>query len=152
MSDKPNGYGTMQIGGQERPFHVGTNQGEVFASLQHRRGEDGRPMSLHAYSDLFSLDRLRNNELTGADLRDFVYSALVSGYEVDNMRPDFGHMQVGYWLDDAEAEEAGKPLQEMIAQFVKRVERAAQRAKNAPAPKSAKTKGPKEATDLPGQE
>jgi hypothetical protein len=141
MSDKPSGYGLMLIGSQERPFHVGVNQSEIFATLQHRRGEDGRPMSLHEYSELFSLERLRNNELTPSDFRDFVYSALVSGYQVDNMRPDFSHMLVGHWLDDASPDEAGKPLQELIAQFTKRIERAIERIKNEQAPTKKPAKG-----------
>lgn len=146
MSDKPSGYGTMQIGGQERPFHVGINQGEIFAELPHRRGEDGRPLSLRAYGELFSLDRLKENDLTGADLRDFVYSALASGYAVDGARLDFNHVQVGHWLDDADADEAAKPLKEMVAQFVKRAERAVARAKNDPAPKPKKATGLKATT------
>lgn len=141
MSEKPSGYGTLLLGSQERPFHVGVNQAEVFTTLQHRRGEDGRPMSLHDYSELFSLDRLRNNELSAADFRDFVYSALVSGYQIDGMRPDFSHTQVGFWLDDAIPDEAGKPLHEMITQFTKRIERAIERAKNAQAPTQKPAKG-----------
>lgn len=143
MSEKPSGYGHMVIGQQTRPYHVGTNQGEIFCRLQHRRGEDGLALSLKAYGELFSPVALEKGAFTGGDLRDFVYSALVSGYEVDGLRVDFTPAQVGYWIDDAEATEAAKPIGEMLKQLVKRYERQADRAKNAAAPSSKKT-GPKQ--------
>lgn len=146
MSDKPSGYGLMQIGpGDENlPFHVGFNQGEVFASLPNRRGEDGHPLSVKGYGELFSPARLQANELSAADVRDFVYSALVSGHEIDGLKVGFTPSQVGLWIDDAETDEVMKPLREMVAQLIKRIERTAERAKNVPAPTSKETTGQKQ--------
>lgn len=135
MSQKPTGYGTMQIGGQERPFQVGTNQADLFQRLRH--------VSLKEYGELFSLDVLRQQSYTSGDLRDFVYSALAAGYENDGLRIDFTPANVGNWIDDAGLDETGevvKPLLEMVAQVQRRIEQARERAKNAqpPAPKVAK--------------
>lgn len=150
MSDKPSGYGLMQFGGQERPFQVGPNQGIIFSELQHRRGEDGRPMSLKAYGELFGLDSLREQRLAQKDLRDFIYSALAAGYEEDGLTVDFTPQKVGNWLGDpaTDPDEAGKPIGEMLNQMRKRVEAFVDRAsknEQAPTPTPAKAKGPKKA-------
>lgn len=134
MSAKPNGYGTMHIGGQERPFHVGLNQGGIFQQLHHRKGEDGHAMSLKAYGELFSPQRLSLNLLSADDARDFIYSALASGYQVDGLRVDYTPFQVGFWLDDAEADEAAKPFNEMLTQLKKRIDQQLERVKNDEAP------------------
>ena len=140
MSAKPSGYGTMQIGGQERPFQIGTNQGDVFQRLRH--------VSLKDYGAMFSPAALQAEALTGGDLRDFVYSALVAGYENDGLRVDFSHLDVGNWIDDAPLEESGevvKPLTEMLQQLIRKAELSADRAKNAAAPTLQVVKGLKKA-------
>jgi hypothetical protein len=139
---KPSGYGTMEIGEAERPFHVGTNQGELFCLLPNRQREDGRPMALGTYGELFSPQSLSEATLSGGDVRDFVYSALASGCEIDGLPVDFTPTEVGYWIDDAEASEVSKPFKEMLAQVVKRYQRQLDRLKNAEAPTATK-KGPK---------
>jgi hypothetical protein len=136
MSAKPSGYGTMQIGGQERPFHVGTNQGDVFQRL--------RGISLKEYGELFSPQNLQELNLKGGDIADFVYSALIAGAEYDGLRVDFNHIHVRAWLDDADPQEGSKPIGEMLNQAVERAKRAAERAGNGPAPLKA-TKGGKNA-------
>jgi hypothetical protein len=141
---KPSGYGTMQIGEAERPFHVGTQQGEVFAQLPNRVRPDGRPMSLAAYGELFNPQNLSEHTLSGGDVRDFLYSALASGCEVDGLPVDFTPTQVGYWIDDADAMEVSKPFKEMGAQIMKRYHRQLERLKNEEAPTTTTTKtGPK---------
>lgn len=141
MSAKPTGYGTMQIGGQERPYLVGLESADVFCRLLSRRGEDGHPMTLKAYSDLFSLEALSAQKLLPSDLYDFLYSALVSGANEDGLYVDFTPRIVSQWLANAEDEEAGKPLLEMLNQTKQRIDRQLERSKNAPAPtKGAKAK------------
>jgi hypothetical protein len=132
-SAKPSGYGLMHIGGEDRPFQVGTNQGDHFQRL--------RRVSLKEYGDLFSPDNLRAQKLTGGDVRDFVYSALMAGYQNDGMPITFTFLDVGNWIDapDQDENEVIKPLLEMLNQVVQKAEHAAQRAKNAQAP----TPGPK---------
>lgn len=153
MKEKPSGYGLMDVGNGLRPYHVGFNQSEIFAALPHRRGEDGLPLSVKGYGELFSPARLQANQLSAADVRDFVYSALASGAAVDNLPADFSHTEVGYWVDDADVEEVMKPLREMVAQITKRIERAAERAKNALAPTSTEATGlTKTPRDLVGLE
>ena len=141
---KPSGYGAMQIGGQERPFQIGTNQGDVFQRLRH--------VSLKDYGAMFSPAALQAEALTGGDLRDFVYSALVAGYENDGLRVDFSHLDVGNWIDDAPLEESGevvKPLTEMLQQLIRKAELSADRAKNAAAPTLTVAKGLKKYATKP---
>lgn len=142
MSAKPTGYGTMQIGGQERPWLIGLEQADVFCRLLSRRGEDGQPMTLKAYSDLFSIEALSAQKLLPSDLYDFLYSALVSGANEDGLHVDFTPRIVSQWLASADDEEASKPLLEMLNQTKQRIERQLERSKNGPAP----AKGPKAKT------
>lgn len=140
MASKPTGYGTMQIGGQERPFQVGTNQADVFQRLRH--------VSLKEYGETFGLEALQQQLLTSGDIRDFNYSALVAGYENDGQRVDFTPANVGNWIDDAPMEasaEIMKPLTEMVGQIQRRAEQAMERAKNGPAPTLKLAKGPTKA-------
>jgi len=139
---KPNGYGTVELD-TARPFHIGTNQGEIFCRLPERRDAEGRPMSLQAYGALFGLDALRTLSFSIGDLRDFVYSALASGAEIDGLPLDFTPAQVGYWLDEADELEAAKPMRELIRQFQVRYERQQERSKNAAAPTPTAAAGPK---------
>lgn len=143
MTTKPSGYGTIDIGGSLRGFHVGTAQAEIFSSMDARRDAEGRPMSLQAYSDLFELDALRTLSFGIGDFRDFVYSALVSGAQIDGLEVDFTHKDVGFWLDEADNAEAAKPMRELVRQYKVRYDRQQERAKNAPAPTPATKAGPK---------
>lgn len=142
MSGKPNGYGLMQLGGQERPFHVGLEQAEIFSRLANRLDPaTGRGMSISAYNNLFSLDVLRENKLEAGDLRDFVFSALASGAIEDGLPVDFTPRMVSQWIDDADdPTQPARPLLEMLAQAQQRWERQAERLKNAAPPKATKPK------------
>jgi len=116
----------MQVGGQDRPYHVGTNQGEIFCRLQN--------LTLVGYGKLLS-------DLTqfgfGAR-RDLVFSALKAGYERVGMRLDFTHLTVGDWMDAPDYDEVatvGAVIEALGAQFEQRAAyQAEQAAKNAPAP------------------
>ncbi|SNR92448.1 hypothetical protein [Hymenobacter mucosus] len=130
MSTKPSGYGLMQIGGQERPFHVGTHQSDIFCRLHN--------MSIKAYSEMFSPQNLQAQNLTAGDIADFVYSSLVAGAEWDGLRVELTPLHVRAWVDDAQTEETTKPIAEMLKQVVARAERDAERAGNAQAPPAAK--------------
>lgn len=144
---KPSGYGIIQIGGQERPFHVGTNQGDHFCRL--------RNISLMEYGELFSPQNLQDKKLKGGDIADFVYSALVAGAEWDGLRVEFNHIHVRSWFDspDADSNELTKPLTEMFNQMKTRIEREVERAGNAVAPqkemRGSKATGKKATTKKP---
>ena len=133
----------MQIGGQDRPFEVGTNQGEIFCTLPNRRDAEGRAMTLADYYALFT----DVGRLIGGPLRDVVYSALLAGYEAHQMRVDFTAGDVGRWIDAPEtpAGEVAKPLQTMLAQLQAKAEAEEGRAKNGLAPKLKKAAGLKRA-------
>jgi hypothetical protein len=92
-------------------------------------------MSLQDYGKLFSPTTLRDVAISGGDVRDFIYSALVSGAEVDKVEVDFTPTEVGYWIDDADPDEVSKPFKEMLNQLLRRYERQLERLKNAEAPK-----------------
>lgn len=150
-SDKPAGYGTMHLGGQERPFHVGFEQGAIFCKLRNRLNpEDGTPMSLKAYGDLFNPLTKPQERLSGEDIRDFVYSALKSGAEEDGLPVDYSARMVSQWIDQSDdPQQAAKPLEEMYRQMTARVERQVERLKNAAAPSKPGPK-PKKATGPAG--
>lgn len=133
----------MQIGGQDRPFEVGTNQAEIFCTLPNRRDAEGRSMTLQDYYAYFT----DANRLIGGPLRDFVFSALMAGYEAHRMRPDFTAGDVGRWIDAPEtpADEVAKPLTAMLAQIQAKAQAEEGRAKNGLAPKPKKAAGPKKA-------
>lgn len=79
---------TVSIGGQDRPFHVGTNQGDIFCRLQG--------LSLAQYAATFS-------DIGGLGLgaqRDFLYSALRAGAEKAGYQVDFTATEVGDWMDE----------------------------------------------------
>lgn len=142
--NKPSGYGLMQIGGQERPFHVGTHQGDIFCRLHN--------ISLKEFGELFSPHNLKEQKIKGGDIADFVYAALVAGADWDGLRVEFNHIHVRSWFDEVkvDSQELTKPLVEMLHQTVARAQHEAERAGNAVAPlkatrggKAAKTKKPK---------
>ena len=146
------GDGTMQIGGAERPYYIGTRQTAVFCELQ------GEGYDLQDYNDL--LGQVLGNqvaaaqakekggkhkpvgrkELTAGEVRDFVYSALVAGAGRKQLPVDFTADDVADWIDEAEPEEVMKPIQRHIGLLAQRMERQAARPGNAPAPKSVKPK------------
>jgi hypothetical protein len=117
---------TILIGGQDRPFHVGTNQGDIFCRLQ------GYTLAQYAatFSDISTLG-------LGAQ-RDFLYSALRAGAERAGQQVAFTATEVGDWMDEPDYE-AGATLAPVIAalgaQFAAKAEYQKQRdAKNAGAP------------------
>jgi hypothetical protein len=137
MSDTPTirGFGTLHVGGQDRPFAVGTNQADVFCQLGSQR-VDGKALPLTAYYELFS----ETSRLLGGPYRDFVYSALVAGAERAGHQVDYSHLTVGEWMDDpaTDPKELSKPLSEMFAQLAAKAEAQAEREKKAqPTPKKA---------------
>lgn len=79
---------TITIGGQARPFHVGTNQGDIFCKLQ------GLTLAQYAatFTDVSNLG-------LGAQ-RDFLYSALRAGAERQGQPVNFTALEVGDWLDE----------------------------------------------------
>jgi hypothetical protein len=138
------GYSTMEIpSGVERPFHVGIQQGEIFASLENRRRPDGRSMSLKDYDKLFSAESLSKQELSGGEVRDFIYSALVMGAMLDKLPIDFEPQDVALWIDISDPQQISKPFSEMLRQVMVRFNQQLERAKNAQAPLTMTEVGPK---------
>lgn len=136
-STKPNGYGTLTLGESTYPFHVGLNQSEVYCDL--------RKVSLKEYNEAFAPQRLQEQKLSAGELRDFVYSSLVAGAQVDGLEVDFTNLDVGNWIDEElDATEVTKPLNEMLNQLVRRATRQAERLKNAEAPQAGPAKKAKQ--------
>lgn len=139
----------MTIGGALRPFHVGTNQTAIFCELR------GEGYDLQDYNSL--LVAIVGNqvlaseaekkgekhvvqgrkEMTPAEHRDFIYSALVAGAQRERQPVDFTKEDVGDWMDEADAQEATKPLTMQIQLMADRMTRQG----NAPAPQLTASKG-----------
>jgi hypothetical protein len=134
MSEQVAGSGKMIIGGAERPFHVGFKQGAILARLPYYQTENGRPMSLAAYNELFSLSALSRLQFGFDDYGNFIYSALVAGCQLQQVPVDFTPEQVLDWIGEADDTEAAKPFKEMAAQALARAQAQIERAKNDPAP------------------
>lgn len=108
MSDlQIRGYGRMTIGGEVRPFHLGTFQARVFC--------EQRKVELSEYQQavavLGSSDGLLNQVL----LCDLLYSALVAGAKRDRLPCDFDADDVSFWFDEAPKEEVVKLIEVAIA-------------------------------------
>lgn len=139
----------MTIGGGLRPFHVGTNQTAIFCELR------GEGYDLQDYNDLLVSivgNTARANEasktgeayiaqgrkeMTPAEHRDFIFSALVAGAQRERQPVDFTKEDVGDWLDEADAIEAAKPLLMQIQLMADRMTRQG----NAPAPQLTASRG-----------
>jgi hypothetical protein len=119
----------MLIGGQERPFSVGTNQADLFCNLPSQK-QDGKALTLAEYYDLFG----NTARLLGGPYRDFLYSALLAGADRAGIELDFERLDVGEWMDDPNTDpaELAKPLNEMLAQLSAKAEANAARQKKAP--------------------
>lgn len=118
----------ISIGGQpSRPFHVGTNQGDIYCTL--------RGISLAEYAATFS----DISTLGLGAQRDFLYSALRAGAEKAGLPFDVTNLEVGDWLDQPDyvaAECLGPVIAALGQQFAAKAAYQKQRdaAKNAPTP------------------
>jgi len=119
---------TIPIGGQDRPFHVGTNQGDIFCRLQG--------LSLAQYAATFS-------DINGLGLgaqRDFLYSALRAGAEKAGQPVSFTATEVGDWMDEptySATDTLAPVVSTLSAQFTAKAAYQKERdAKNAPTPLS----------------
>ena len=113
---------TILIGGQARPFHVGTNMGAIFCDLQH--------LTLAQYGNLFA----NINELGMSGRRDFLYAALRAGAERLGQAVDFSVMDVGDWMDAPDFEQVpalGAVISALGRQFEARAAYAKEREKKA---------------------
>lgn len=94
------GFGEMEIGGQLRPFHLGTFQARVFC--------ERRAVELHEYqvavAKLSGTGGLADAVLLG----DLLYSALMAGAKLNKLPVDFDADEVSFWMDAADAEEIKK--------------------------------------------
>lgn len=94
------GFGTMAIGGQERPFHLGTYQARVFCEHQKLELDAYR----EAVSGIGSGEGLKNSVL----IEVLLYSALAAGAKFKKLPVDFDADDVSFWLAGAPAEEVSK--------------------------------------------
>jgi len=101
--------GSLQLGGQDRPFATGEALEAATRALHHRKEETGQPLGAAGFHKSFGPDAF---PLAGNDARDFVYSALVAGYTKQGLRIDFTLLQVGRWLTETPA--AAQPLWEAV--------------------------------------
>jgi hypothetical protein len=149
------GEGTMQIGGAERPFYIGTRQTAIFCELQ--KGD----FDLQDYNNLLgqvvgnSLNAAQaregheayapagRKELKPGELRDFIYSALAAGAKRAGYSADFDPDTIADWIDEAESTEVVKPLTLHIRLLAQRLARQAERPGNVPAPALKATRGGK---------
>lgn len=159
------GDGRLEIGGQLRPYYIGTYQTAIFCELQ------AEGFDLQDYNQLLLEVALNQHNqskaaregvayapsgrkaLTAAENRDFLYSALVAGAKRERLPVDFDADQVGFWIDEAAAEEAAKPFATHYRLLFQRLERQQGQPGNVPAPPLTSARGGKKSPakkGLPG--
>jgi hypothetical protein len=118
MEIKERGFGSMNIGGQERGFHIGTYQARVFCEvrgieladylreLEEFATELQKAQDKTASSDSKSLPSMVRNQW----VCDFTYSALVAYCKFNKIPVDFDADEVTFWTDMASTEETAKPF------------------------------------------
>lgn len=96
------GYGRLVIGGEERPFSVGTTvQGRLLCEL--------RGIELAEYRDLMAKLFDANGAIQDQDLlRDWLYSALKAGSMRDRVEFTPDETDWLFWSDELPASEWGK--------------------------------------------
>jgi hypothetical protein len=107
------GFKTFEIGGAERPFHIGTNHTWHFCKVkaellkERARTDEDRekyayPLEIEEFNKMyFSGDKETSyKNLAGENWTVLIYSALLAGCDVMNEKPDFTYKQVIAWLDE----------------------------------------------------
>lgn len=94
------GFGTMTIGGQERPFMLGTLQARVYCEQQGIELDDYQT----SVASITDGGGLRSATIVEA----LLYSALVAGAKLRKLPVDFDADDVSFWVAAADAEEIGK--------------------------------------------
>lgn len=86
------GFARFEIGGKLRPIKFGTNQTAIFCQL--------RKCNLKVYQETFTQSKIAQLDIDGSEIRDLLYSGLVSGCMTDKIDTDFNETDVGDWVDD----------------------------------------------------
>lgn len=94
------GFGSMQIGGQERPFMLGTLQARVYCEQQG--------IELDAYQESVASITATGGLKSATIIEALLYSALVAGAKLRKLPVDFDADEVSFWVAAADAEEIGK--------------------------------------------
>lgn len=97
---KIQGLAEINIGGKMRPMKFGTN---ATAILCEKRG-----CMLKDIIGMFSPEKINNQEITGGEIRDLIWSGLVAGAKSKNIDVDFNEFNVGDWIDQLDADELKK--------------------------------------------
>jgi hypothetical protein len=153
MSNTITGEQTMQIGGAERPFHIGTLQTAIFCELAPAGFDlqDYHQLFTQIGVNQFYAQQAREKgepftptgrkALTPTENAHFLYSALAAGLRREKQPVSFSVDDVMGWIDDIEnsedeaaLQEAAKPFAVHYALLTQKLDRQAKRAGNALAP------------------
>jgi len=102
---KIRGTAEINIGGKKRPIKYGTNSTAILCEI--------RGITLKDMGDMFSEQRIKDNEITGGEVRDLIYAGLASGSYSKGEEPEFNRYQVGDWIDEMDADELIKAFEVM---------------------------------------
>jgi len=104
---KIRGTAEIFIGGKKRPIKYGTNSTAILCEI--------RGITLKDMTNMFSEQKIKDNEITGGEVRDLVFAGLTSGAYSKGEEPDFNRYQVGDWIDEMDADELIKAFEVMGA-------------------------------------
>ena len=99
------GITEIKIGGKLRPIKFGTNSTALLCEI--------RGITLNDMGLMFSEERIKNNEITGGEIRDMIYAGLVSAARSKKIEIDFDQYQVGDWIDEIDPNELVKAFEVM---------------------------------------
>lgn len=104
MSNKISGKSVIKVGGKQRPFKFGTNCSMLYC--------EKRGVTLKEMQSELSDEKLKAQEVTGSEIRDLLWAALVAGHRSSGLDPDDEPTpwQVGDWIDDMTPEDWKKVL------------------------------------------
>ena len=152
------GDGRLEMGGQLRPYYIGTRQTALFCELQGA-GFDlqdydrlllevgiNQHLAAKAAAEGTAFTPTGRKALTPAENRDFLYSALFAGAKREDLPRDFTADDVADWIDAADLNEVMKPFVTQYGLLAQQLERIQNRPGNAPAPALTANRGGKTAS------
>lgn len=97
--NKISGKGTIDVGGKKRPFKFGTNASMLYC--------EKRDVTLREMQEELSEDKLTSQDVTGAEIRDLLWAALVAGHRSEGLpaEDEPTAWQVGDWIDEMTPED-----------------------------------------------
>jgi len=101
------GFAMISIGGKKRPIKFGTNQTVILCEL--------RDCTIADIQQMMSIEKIQAQQITGGEIVDLLYSALLAGARTKDSAEDFTRHAVGDWIDEMDQDELTRVFSVMAA-------------------------------------